>query len=669
MEYHSKTNNRLNEEDIDSVGHIIRVPALKQGDKDYNSQIEVFDPKIEGDRAQVYQMWAVNQFAEHPVALEALKRFNLAGNSEGKESWTQLLEHISGVAAAAITIEKILEKHGAQAIDVNKLIEATLHDNLEKPLAVMAGREALATAVLLHDLEKPAEIAAAQEMAKSGGAGGYENSLDNPVLQDGVSWRWMYGQVKDGKLDEPTVAAAQNTGRGDRLYSEYNDYPEDMVKKAIIQRESLATLLGITVDEVNNMTPSERRQRSITAKERMAAIVGIADALTQQFKFQGLTEADIDATAAKYLTRKKDPESVVFFRQDWPEYYKEVLHYLLTQVPEENQPALKAELNALTHEKIFNQTVLPAIIGDNNPQAAETLRYPEASFTNVETWTQAKATYSEKNEDQSFVGQSVIVLADGATDKTGITYPSGKSGGRELAEIATKVASKSLKTGYELADEVTSAVRKFYETSNPEALEDASKRAATTLVTARIVGDSLVITQVGDTNVRITKTNGTVEVLTNDKLIDTENAQKRSEHIKTQLGKLEHQPEVEELTKIIASGRAVIQDRLNTQYKLQNDAEDSRYGYGTIDGQVIPREFNDGSPTNYVKTFTYSANDVAKIELVSDGFYGEFPDRPDEASYRLLYSDIHANDPHKYEKYLSTKPLDDATVVIADFKQ
>src|SRR6187402_593173 len=97
METRHKNNGRLELSDIDALGHIIRVPGLGEGEDGYNTQIEVFDPKNEGDRAQVYQMWAISQFAEHPVAMAALARFDLAGDGEGKERWTQLLEHISGV--------------------------------------------------------------------------------------------------------------------------------------------------------------------------------------------------------------------------------------------------------------------------------------------------------------------------------------------------------------------------------------------------------------------------------------------------------------------------------------------------------------------------------------------------------------------------------------------
>ena len=254
-------------------------------------------------------------------------------------------------------------------------------------------------------------------------------------------------------------------------------------------------------------------------------------------------------------------------------------------------------------------------------------------------WSVAKSTDPTQNEDVHYIDVNVAILADGATDKTGVEYPSGKTGGKELAEIATSVAAASDKNGYELADEVTAAITNFYTTTNPEALTDASKRAATTLVAARIVGDELIITQIGDTNVRLTMTDDTVQIITNDKLVDTENANTRSKHVADQLAQFESDngrvPNTEERKAIVASGREAIIDRLRTQYLLENSTEDATYGYATLSGTNIPREFSDGTPTNYVKTFSIPVSQIVTIELASDGFYGKFPDTVDVGATRL----------------------------------
>lgn len=287
-------------------------------------------------------------------------------------------------------------------------------------------------------------------------------------------------------------------------------------------------------------------------------------------------------------------------------------------------------------------------------------------FSSIETWTRGKADNPARNEDRLHASETVLVLADGATDKTGVKYPSGKTGGRELAEIATRVAANSLNIGYELADEVTDAVREFYAANNPDALSDASKQAATTLAVARIFDDTLTVTQLGDTNIRITHTDGSSEVLTNDKLVDTENAITRAEYIRAHLSGLGHEPTAAELEEIIAGGRAAILDRLSSQYLLQNNNADKEYGYCFVDGKDIHRTFTDGAPTHFVKVFAYPVKQLVRVELVSDGFYGEFPQGASVEEYQALYEHLHQEDPHKYLKYLSTKPIDDATVVTAE---
>jgi len=685
----------LPEEKIDDLGHIIRAGAASETDADYNPQIDVFSRLKEGDRAQIYQMWAIDKFASNPIAFDALKAFGLAGDgATEKEKWTQLLEHISGVTAIADHIENLLEKYGVTTVDKEKLEAATLFDSLQKPYAIEAGIELrdespLRTATLVHDIEKPAELAAAKEM-RADSAGGLENSLDNPVLLE----RQLGQNLHEHGESDDVILAAQNTGRSDRFYSSESTYEkvvddavrsgsilesekgevlESLLKKASLQRDALGELLHEPSEVIEAMSPAERRNASIEAKGMLAALVGFSDAMAAQFKLQGLSEASIDDMKNYYLSRKKDPESVAFFGEDWPEYYKAVRRYLISQIPEQNRDAFTAELDNLTHERVFNETVLPEVLGTHAMQheAGESTTYDKLKYKMelIGSWTKAKNADPTKNEDVTIANNEVFVLADGATDKTGITYPSGKSGGRELADIAAQVAARSEKSGYELADEITQAVRAFYEANNPDALEDPSKRAATTLVTARVVGDKTVITQIGDSNIRVTFKDGTRQVFTNDKLIDEENARLRSDYIQRELSRFNEEngrePSDEERSEIIASGRGVIQQRLNEQYKLQNITDDSTYGYGTIDGTIIPRTFTDGTPTGFVKEYTLDSESIDTIELVSDGFYGAFPDVASQTEYAALHERLHAEDPDKYLKYLSTKPNDDAAVLIA----
>ncbi len=286
----------------------------------------------------------------------------------------------------------------------------------------------------------------------------------------------------------------------------------------------------------------------------------------------------------------------------------------------------------------------------------------------AETWTRAKSLDSDANEDVLFADSTVIALADGATDKSGIEYLSGKTGGRELAELATQIAATSEKSGYVLTDEITGRIREFYTDNNSEALDDKSKRASTTLAVARLIGNYVVITQVGDTNIRVTRHDGSIDIFTNDKDIDYENAKLRAQAIYAGFEQFQKQfervPSVRETQKIIDAGRDAIDTNLHNQYRLQNNASEID-GYGTIDGSDIPQQFRKGNPTDFVKTMQYEAGEIATIELVSDGFYGQFPEVVSIEAYKRLYQDIHRRDPYKYLEYLSTKSRDDASVAIA----
>lgn len=361
---------------IDTLGHVICVGALHEGNAGFNRQIDVLSTLKQGDRAQVYQMWIIDVFSSNSVAFDAIIRYGLAGeNAPDKEKWTQLLEHIAGVTAITIHLERLLERHGAAKVDEETLTTAALFNNIDKPEAVAAAiakgsgsvrvdTHPELTPSLVHDLGKPAELAA--------GSGGLENSRNNPVLREGRLWN----ELSDYGVSKHIILAAQNTGRGDRFFGELLDYDDQTRPKAMEDRGALATLIGKEREDIDRMTPMQRRRTSIEAKGRMAAIVGIADALAAQFRFKGMREKDIDDMASYYLTYKTDPESVKFFGNDWPEYYKEIRRYLIEQVPVQNRPAIEAELDALTHERIFNETVLPSTLGLNNSKAYDKLVYP-----------------------------------------------------------------------------------------------------------------------------------------------------------------------------------------------------------------------------------------------------------------------------------------------------
>lgn len=383
----------IEDEQLNDFAHVFEAGNAGEHDEAYNSQIDLLrvggpddahdiDTPLfaHGGRAQVWQTFVANKFVSDPVAYDAAVTFGLAGeNAEHKKKWTQLLEHVAGVTANAVQIAEMLKKYGYD-LDENKLVDATLYDSLLKPEAIEAGikmraeREKLETAVLVHDTEKSKELDGARLIAKGGSPAGLENSRDNPVIREGRLWMYLHQQG----VGDDVLLAAQNTGRADRYFSELSDYDDSGVKKALEDREKLAELMNVDRDVIDAMTPSERRQASIDAKGPIAAIVGIADAMSAQAKLKGMSDAAIEDMASFYTDKdrnpyaKLDPESQFFFGKDWPEYYKEVRAYLISLVPEESRHALAADFDALTYQRVFNETVLPHTLGEHGMDVATT---------------------------------------------------------------------------------------------------------------------------------------------------------------------------------------------------------------------------------------------------------------------------------------------------------
>lgn len=245
-----------------------------------------------------------------------------------------------------------------------------------------------------------------------------------------------------------------------------------------------------------------------------------------------------------------------------------------------------------------------------------------------------------RNEDCAGYDMETVVLSDGATDKAGIYYgkDNGQTGGEIVSKLIVDAVLASNLNGRELVDYLTGVIRGYYKRYNPEALVNSELRFAGTLVAARIVGNELVVTQVGDSIFRI---NG-IDVYKNEKLIDEEMALMRRRYI--------------ERTGDIEGGRDIILPYLKKQHKLQNNSRDER-GYGVIDGAKVP--------TKFIRNYNFPLENVVGIELISDGYFGVFPETVNIADYENLHLEIEKVDPYKIKDYSSTKVNDDRTVVIA----
>lgn len=219
----------------------------------------------------------------------------------------------------------------------------------------------------------------------------------------------------------------------------------------------------------------------------------------------------------------------------------------------------------------------------------------------LESFTAGKQP--ERNEDAFGYNADTIVLSDGATDKAGILYDHNtrtgayKTGGEIAAGLVVQTALKSNLNGEALVSTVSATIDQYYAKHTPAARQDSAYRFAATMLVARIVDNELIITQIGDTAFRL---NGQREYK-NDKEIDTINAKRRSEYIKS--------------TGDIQGGREHILPQLRKQHELQNARH--QHGYGVLDGSPVPAQF--------IRTFTFPMSEVTTLELVTDGYFGAFP--------------------------------------------
>lgn len=244
------------------------------------------------------------------------------------------------------------------------------------------------------------------------------------------------------------------------------------------------------------------------------------------------------------------------------------------------------------------------------------------------------------NEDFFGSNNFTVVVADGATDKSGRTY-SGQTGGEIASRLVVRASLDSQLVGVELVRELNAAIASRYEQLGvlQAAHNDAKSRFSCSVVVARIVGDALIITSVGDAGFRV---NGS-EVHQDIKQVDVDNALKRAEFI--------------EETGDVQGAREHILPDLLAQFAYQNNGEHS-LGYGVVDGTTTPDAF--------VHVDQFLLDDVQTLELFTDGYFA-LPEKAEIAAWEDVYERVEKEDPYKYKNYKSTKNTDDRTVIVAKF--
>lgn len=251
----------------------------------------------------------------------------------------------------------------------------------------------------------------------------------------------------------------------------------------------------------------------------------------------------------------------------------------------------------------------------------------------------SKGKNEDRNEDYFSYNEDCFVIADGATDKSGKKYTE-KTGGEIVSKLAVKEALASPLNGVNLIDFINKKVHELYkELGITNEVVDPKFRFSCYIVVARIIGDKLVITCLGDSGFRI---NGD-EVYIDVKQVDIDNAKERSGYILK--------------TGDISGSRDHIMPLLIKQFEYQNNPNHP-LGYGVIDGT--------NTPSKFIKVFEYPINTVSTIELFTDGYFC-IPAGVTIREWEKAFEKGEQEDPNKYKKYLSTKSKDDRTIAIIKF--
>jgi serine/threonine protein phosphatase PrpC len=245
----------------------------------------------------------------------------------------------------------------------------------------------------------------------------------------------------------------------------------------------------------------------------------------------------------------------------------------------------------------------------------------------------------DRNEDYFSYNEDCFVIADGATDKSGKKYME-KTGGEIVSKLAVNEVLTSSLNGVDLIDFINKKVYELYKKLGiTNEVVDPKFRFSCYIVVARIVGDKLVVTCLGDSGFRI---NGN-EVYVDVKKVDIDNAKERAEYILK--------------TGDIAGSRKHIMPLLIKQFEYQNNSIHP-LGYGVIDGT--------NTPSKFIRVFEYPVNTVKTIELFTDGYFS-IPAGVTIREWEKAFKEGEQEDPDKYKKYLSTKSKDDRTIAIIKF--
>lgn len=262
-----------------------------------------------------------------------------------------------------------------------------------------------------------------------------------------------------------------------------------------------------------------------------------------------------------------------------------------------------------------------------------------------------------RNEDQFVVTSNTLAVIDGSAPRLDVKFD-GKSGGRFAADVVAEVLRTTGPNvnGMELVDIMTQCLNEEIDRVDARELitETVEARSAALFTAARIVGEEMIITAVGDVHCRV---NGemvhTDEILSEQKMVEKRVAAMEEAHA-------ENSNITDEELRI--RGKAAITQDLNTQVGAYFNNPDDPLGLGIIDGTPVPEKF--------VKVYRFPLKDIRTLEIFSDG-YCVVPDEPTVEAYEKAFAQSEKEDPLRWKKHKAVKTAtpeqfsDDRTVVIA----
>lgn len=266
-----------------------------------------------------------------------------------------------------------------------------------------------------------------------------------------------------------------------------------------------------------------------------------------------------------------------------------------------------------------------------------------------------------KNEDGWVATENTFGVIDGSAPRVDLKFE-GKSSARFATDIVRSVLLTTLPdlNGKELVSAITADLnKKINKVAGFRDIIKKNKEAvpAALFTSARIVGDKVIITGLGDISCRI---NGKVihcdrfksEALMAIKRISAMNNAKKQN------------PSILDEELIQVGQKAIMQDLI---YQVKNyfNNPNNDLGFGIIDGKEVPEKF--------IKKYIYDLRSIETLELFSDGYH-VLPHSSNINSWEKKFFEGEKEDPLRWKKYPSVKTSsssqfsDDRTILIANFK-